>query len=387
MKKTTQDTSIPFSNNSLKEKIEDVSKHNTNYVRLKERIQDGKWKKNVPIDRLLYKFRHYLTVENNLIYYRTRMYVPSELKSHVLDKAHETHQGQTAMTNNISTQFWWPNMTIDVHQFIKRCRKCAEKRPINKSHLGSWPQSDRWERLHIDWCFPPEFNGPVLIIVDAGTNFIDAMPCKDRNLLTIKRCLSRVFGFFGTPTTIVADNAPEFIALKQWLNTMGIRLLHSPPYNPASNGQAERSVKTIKDALKCYETKHGDKFIFLQKILLNHRACSGTVSPAERLYNYKPRTALNQYFAPGEEMVLKNKKLDRTTEVKYLVQAGNNTAWVKNNSTTMLASLCQLEPILHDKTKDVQTPKGWKSKRKKTKTQKLSYSGRANVVKSKRKNK
>ena len=62
-----------------------------------------------------------------------------------------------------------------------------------------------------------------------------------------------LFGFFGMPKVVVSDNAPEFIALKDWLVYMGIRLVNTPPYNPARNGQAERSVKTIKDAIKSCE--------------------------------------------------------------------------------------------------------------------------------------
>jgi len=85
--------------------------------------------------------------------------------------------------------------------------------------------------------------------VDAATNFIDAIPCADRSLTTVKRCLSRLFGFFGLPRTVVSDNAPEFIALANWLSGMGTKLVLSPPYSPSSNGQAERAVKTIKNAI------------------------------------------------------------------------------------------------------------------------------------------
>ena len=81
---------------------------------------------------------------------------------------------------------------------------------------------------------------------------------------------------------------------------MGIRLVNTPLYNPASNGQAERAVQTIKKGLKCYEEKFGDKYIYLQKILLNHRACSGAVSPAENLLHFKPRTNVYPNYSIGQ---------------------------------------------------------------------------------------
>ena len=134
------------------------------------------------------------------------------------------------------------------------------------------------------------------MVVDASSNYIDAIECQNRTVHTVKRCLSRLFGFFGLPKTVVFDNAPEFIALKEWLMGIGVRLIHTPPYNPASNGQAERAVRTIKEALKGYDVKLGDKFIFLQKVLLNHRTCSGKIAQAERILSFIPRTYVNKQF-------------------------------------------------------------------------------------------
>jgi len=163
---------------------------------------------------------------------------------------------------------------------------------------------------------------------------------------------------------VVSDNAPEFVQLKEWLSNLGTKLINTPPYNPSSNGQAERAVRTVKDALKCYCDRMGDKYIYLQKVLLNHRSCSGKISPAEQLLSYKPRTTVNSNFTPGQKMVFKNKILQKTDQVKYIVQAGNNTAWVNNDDKTWLASLAQLTPILDAIDDNMQTNKNWKSKRK-----------------------
>lgn len=262
-------------------------------------------------------------------------------------------------------------MHKDVISWIGQCLVCATKRPQNKSVLGSWKTCDRWDRLHIDWALPPN-SRPILIVVDASTNFLDAVPCSDRTTQCVKRCLARLFGLFGLPRTVVSDNAPEFVNLAEWLSSMGVKLVHSPPYHPASNGPAERAVRTVKEALKCYDSKMGDQYIYLQKVLLNHRACSGKTSPAEALIGYKPRTTVNAKFSLGSEMVFKNQHLKTNTPVKYIVQSGNNTAWVSDTKKTWLASLSQLVPV-HSDEEDLQTCRNWKSTRPKRQPDRFAF--------------
>jgi len=369
----TQSYDIPFTNHSITEEIRKHSAGNSFYNHLKTRISNGKWSRLNSIDRKFFRYRFHLTTEEDLIYYRTKLYIPPQYRDAVLSEAHSTHQGRLAMQNSIVAEFWWPQMMQDIIRFLRNCDECIKKHPIKRSELSSWPESQKWERLHIDWALTSQF-GPVLIIVDACTNFIDAIPCTSRTTENVKKCLCRLFSFFSVPLSVVSDNAPEFLALKDWLAKLGIRLVNTPPYNPSSNGQAERAVKTIKYALRSYEPKIGDKYLFLQKVLLNHRASSSDVSPAERLFGFKPRTTVNKNFIPGQDMIYKNKMLKSTSPIKYVVQAGNNTAWIRDEAKTWLASLAQLEPVGQPNDTHLQTYKGWRSQRKK----------RANVTKLKK---
>ena len=77
-----------------------------------------------------------------------------------------------------------------------------------------------------------------------------------KNDTTTVTTLAVLFNWFcsetGLPTTLVSDNGPQFSSklfaqkMKQW----HVKHLLSPPYHPASNGLAERSVQTVKDRLK-----------------------------------------------------------------------------------------------------------------------------------------
>ena len=69
---------------------------------------------------------------------------------------------------------------------------------------------------------------------------------------TLKKLVA-YFARFGLPDVLVSDGGPPFNsqAFVDFLKKrQGIKVFKSPPYNPASNGQAERLVRTVKEVLK-----------------------------------------------------------------------------------------------------------------------------------------
>ena len=60
-----------------------------------------------------------------------------------------------------------------------------------------------------------------------------------------------LFSLWRIPEQIASDNCPQFKSdeFKQFLCENGISHLTTAPYFPATNGQAERFVQTIKKAL------------------------------------------------------------------------------------------------------------------------------------------
>ena len=61
-----------------------------------------------------------------------------------------------------------------------------------------------------------------------------------------------VFATHGLPQTIVTDNGPSFVSQEfaKFMSLNGIKHIKSAPYHPSTNGQAERSVQTLKKGLK-----------------------------------------------------------------------------------------------------------------------------------------
>ena len=97
-------------------------------------------------------------------------------------------------------------------------------------------------------------------------------------------CLKEVFSDFGQPEIVVSDNGPQFSSaeFKSFCNKYGIRHNTSSPVHPSGNGQAERTIGTLKNIMKkCWKDTGG----WLQGLLTlrNTPISEGLPSPSELL--------------------------------------------------------------------------------------------------------
>ncbi|UYV70824.1 K02A2.6-like [Cordylochernes scorpioides] len=128
-------------------------------------------------------------------------------------------------------------------------KPCQHATPNYTSQLASTNQP--WNRVHIDHLGPFEQN-LYLIVVDACTKWIEAIPVPNFSTSeTIKQqcCL---FTRFGIPSTLVSDNGTG-----------------TASFHPSSNGLAERERQTIQTGLK--KVQQGSISQRLAEILLGYR--------------------------------------------------------------------------------------------------------------------
>ena len=71
----------------------------------------------------------------------------------------------------------------------------------------------------------------------------------------------------------MADNGSQFVPgeMKDFLKANGVRSYFSSPHHSASNGEAERAVRTFKEAMKVIKNEPGTQTEKLARFLLSYR--------------------------------------------------------------------------------------------------------------------
>lgn len=183
-----------------------------------------------------------------------RVVIPTALRQQVLSIAHDGHPGVRMMKSFLRTAVWWPKLDADTERFVKNCRGCVlvsapdVPEPMIRSSLPSGP----WEDIAIDFLGPLPNGQHLLVIVDCYSRFLEIceMTCID-STETIGR-LRGVFGRFGIPSLIKADNGPQFSSeeFRSFCRDSGIQLVNTIPYWPQMNGQVERQNRSILKRLR-----------------------------------------------------------------------------------------------------------------------------------------
>ncbi|KAF4525226.1 hypothetical protein B566_EDAN014001, partial [Ephemera danica] len=220
-----------------------------------------------------------LSVSKGCLLLGHRVIIPLALRKSVLEQLHKYHQGITKLKLIARSYVWWPNIDKDIEFLCKSCdvRNAYAKAPP-KAAVVQWSTPlDPWRRIHIDFA-GPETHGSY-----SASTAINA--------------LRIMFSTHGIPDELVSDNAPAYRALEFLVFIERNMIVHHrvAPYQPASNGSAERAVQTVKSMLAKFD--HQFWKIQLPNILLALRStpCASTGrSPAQMMFGRNIRTLFDK---------------------------------------------------------------------------------------------
>ena len=214
------------------------------------------------------KAKEQLLIKNGLLYRKTRQgqanevvfqfVVPQRHKGAALDGCHReaAHQGQRRSAALMQECFWWPGMTRDFRNRIKKCSRCRKyeaappimpMKPLACSGPG--------ELLHVDFTSIEETvplkEDPiihnVLVLQDHFSKYVTYV-VKDQTAHTAAETLRiGYFGLFGAPAYLVSDQGKAFTGhvITHLCELYGVQKLRTSPYHAQTNGQLERMNQTI----------------------------------------------------------------------------------------------------------------------------------------------
>ena len=270
------------------------------------------------------KVKEQLLIKNGLLYCKTwqglageivfQFVVPQRHGSATLDGCHGevAHQGQCHSTTLRQEHFWWPGMTRDLRNHIKKCGHCrkyeaappiAPMKPLTCSGPG--------ELLHVDFTSieetvplkeePVIWN--VLVLQDHFSKYVVAYVVKDQTARTAAETLRNgYFGLFGVPVYLISDQGKAFTGhfITHLCDLYVVQKLRTSPYHAQTNGQVECMNQTIicmigkleEDRKACW-SKH-----LLELLLAYNTTCSAVTeySPYYLLFGRRSRIPVDYLF-------------------------------------------------------------------------------------------
>ena len=270
------------------------------------------------------KVKEQLLIKNGLLYHKTwqgpadeivfQFIVSQRHQSTPLDGCHQevAHQGQSHSTTLMQEHFWWPGMTRDLRNCIKKCGRCrkykaappiAPMQPLTYSKPG--------ELLHVNFTSIEETvpleEEPVirnvLVLLDHFSKYVVAYVVKDQTTHTAAKTLRNgYFGLFGAPAYLISDQGKAFTGhiITHLCDLYGVQKLRTLPYHAQTNGQVEHMNQMIIHMIgKLEEDKKACWSKHLPELLLAYNATHSTVtgySPYYLLFGRRSRIPVDYLF-------------------------------------------------------------------------------------------
>ncbi|XP_017482654.1 PREDICTED: uncharacterized protein K02A2.6-like [Rhagoletis zephyria] len=219
--------------------------------------------------------QHEFTLHNDCILRGVRVYIPNNLRQRVLDELHTAHFGVVRMKSLARAYVWWYQMHKDIENVVQKCIACQVTRPDPKRTMPvhSWKTPGKvFERVHVDYA-GPVMGKYLFILIDAFSKWPEVHLTSNMTTeTTVEKC-REIFAQFGVTNVLVSDHGRQFNSteFQKFLKENGVIHKQGAPYHPATNGQAERYVQTIKNKLIAANCTPESLKSELSKILIAYR--------------------------------------------------------------------------------------------------------------------
>jgi len=278
-----------------RQQFRDAIANDSTMRRLMKIIANGwpKTRKALQSDLQAYwNVRDQLHEVQGLLFNGERILVPPSLRSEMLTLIHESHLGMQKCKARAREVMYWPSMLADIETTVNKCEICVALRsdqarePLMPHQIPDRP----WQKLAAD--IMTLHGKDYLVITDYYSKYPEIALLEKKTAGCVIRHLKSIMARHGIPEQLCTDNVPfnstEFL---QFTREWNFTLITSSPTYPQSNGQAEKTVQTIKQLLTKASLSGKDPYIALMEYR-NTPVCGLPLSPAQMLMSRRLRGKL-----------------------------------------------------------------------------------------------
>lgn len=206
----------------------------------------------------------------------------------------------------IKRNFYWPNMTKDIEDYVRSCPVCQSTKAPRHGRYGllhplELPYAP-WQSISMDFITDlPLSDGhcQIWVIVDRFTKMAHFLPLKQDQKTTkhlAKIFVREIWRLHGLPLDIVSDRDRRFTSdlWEQTCEVLGIRRRMSTAFQPQTDGQTERVNSSVEHYLRCFsnfEQDNWSELLPLAEYAYNNSVTSATgYSPFYANYGFNPRS-------------------------------------------------------------------------------------------------
>jgi len=179
--------------------------------------------------------------DDGVLQFRGKIYVlwNMDLRRRVVSLCYDTkvagHPRHWKILKLVSRDYWWPQMSRYIGQYVGTCDLCLRTKPIRQALVSElYPlqiPDSRWDTLSVDFIVElPLSSGhnAVITVIDSVSKRAHFIPTHTTVIVegAARLFLHQVWKLHGLPTCIVSDRGPQFVAhfTRELYHLLGIKL-------------------------------------------------------------------------------------------------------------------------------------------------------------------
>ena len=157
-----------------------------------------------------------------------RIVVPNDpaIKGRIMEELHSVpyagHLGYQKTLKQIQKTFYWPDLTIEVRDYVLGCEVCQKEKSVSRVPAGlleplTLPEQ-KWADVSMDFVMglpvSDEGHDGILKVVDRATEMVHLVPVKQTISIseTAQIYWTNIGKLHGIPRSVVSDRDPRFVS-------------------------------------------------------------------------------------------------------------------------------------------------------------------------------